>query len=259
MPSRKTPRTTDPAQEPADAPRVLRRPVKAPERVSLDIIRDIVAQGLKPGDRLPLETDMLALYGVSRPTLREALRMLEIQGLIVIKTRVGMTVGRASPINLARSLTLYLTLAGVSYQELLDAWRLAEPLLARMAAANPDRERVADLIGPHVDADKPDHDESHDIAAGYGLHAAIGKLAGNRVLSLLLMSVGLMVGEEIMSLARPNRLSPTTAADHAGIAAAIVAGDEDRSSEAMAEHIAHLAEEFRAFWPSLIGGRVQSR
>src|SRR5687767_1624471 len=59
-----------------------RRTVKASERVALEIVRAIVAQGLRTGDRLPLEAEMVEQYGVSRASLREALRLLEVQGLI---------------------------------------------------------------------------------------------------------------------------------------------------------------------------------
>ena len=116
-----------------------RRSSKTSEIVALEIVRDIVAQGLKPGDRLPLEAEMLSQYRVSRSSLREALRLLEVQGLIAIRPGPGSgtVVGRVLPGNLARTLTLYLHMSGATYDQLLDAWTAAEPLLARLAAENP--------------------------------------------------------------------------------------------------------------------------
>src|ERR1700719_833296 len=119
---------------------VARRASKTSEIVALEIVRNIVAQNLKPGDRLPLEAEMLVQYRVSRSSLREALRLLEVQGLIAIRPGPGSgtVVGRVFPANLARTLTLYLHMAGSTYNQLLDAWIATEPVLAKLAALNPD-------------------------------------------------------------------------------------------------------------------------
>lgn len=54
---------------------------KTSETVALSIVHDIAARGLTRGDRLALEADMLSQYRVSRASPREALRILEVQGL----------------------------------------------------------------------------------------------------------------------------------------------------------------------------------
>ena len=118
------------------------RPVwKTSEVVAFAVARDIVEHGLQFGDRLPLEAQMLEQYGVSRESLREALRLLEAQGIVSLRRGPGggPVVGRASSMNLARTMTLYFQLAGATYEELLGAWRMLEPLAAELAARNPDR------------------------------------------------------------------------------------------------------------------------
>ena len=64
-----------------------------------------MAQGLGSGDRLPLEAAMVEQYGVSRASLREALRLLEVQGLIRLKPGPGggPVVGAVEAANLART------------------------------------------------------------------------------------------------------------------------------------------------------------
>ncbi len=81
------------------------RPLKTSERVARDIVHDIAVQRLQPGDALPAEADMIGQYGVSRESLREALRLLEVQGLIAIRRGPGggPTVGTVDPANLAGS------------------------------------------------------------------------------------------------------------------------------------------------------------
>ena len=61
------------------------RPPKAAMLVAQRIVRDIVPGGLRPGDVLPPERAMLATYETGRGTLREALRLLEFQGVITLK------------------------------------------------------------------------------------------------------------------------------------------------------------------------------
>jgi DNA-binding FadR family transcriptional regulator len=129
-----------------------RRSLKTSEIVALDIVRDIVGRALKPGDRLPLEAEMLVQYGVSRSSLREALRLLETQGLIKIRPGpgAGTVVAEPSPRNLGRTMTLYFHLANVSYDELLRTWVLTEPLLAELAAGHPDKARRVALMSPYL-------------------------------------------------------------------------------------------------------------
>src|ERR1700736_3250251 len=65
------------------------RRLKTSESVARDIVHDIVSGGLRTGDRLAPEAVMLEQYGVSRESLREGLRLLEVEGLITIRRRPG--------------------------------------------------------------------------------------------------------------------------------------------------------------------------
>src|SRR5689334_15450309 len=158
-----------------------RRTLKTSEVVALEIVRDIVRQNLQPGDRLPLEADMLVQYRVSRSSLREALRLLEVQGLITIRPGpgAGTVVGRVLPGNLARTLTLHLHMLGATYDQLLEAWVESEPVLARLAALNPDRERVKQALAPFLE-----EDHAWAVKEGLIFHDIMAELANNPVLSL---------------------------------------------------------------------------
>src|SRR6185369_2058340 len=160
-----------------------RRTLKTSEVVALEIVRDIVRQDMQPGDRLPLEAEMLVQYRVSRSSLREALRLLEVQGLIGIRPGpgAGTVVGRVLPGNLSRTLTLHLHMLGANYDELLEAWVESEPLLARLAALNPDREKVRASLSPFLD-----EDHAWAVREGLQFHDIVAELADNRVLSLAL-------------------------------------------------------------------------
>ena len=136
------------------------RTVKASERVAQDIVRDIVRRGLGTGDRLPLEAAMVEEYGVSRTSLREALRLLEVQGLISLKPGPGggPVVGTVEPSHLARTASLYFHLSAATYGDVMATQVLMESTCARTAALQPGPRRADGAVaraGPsrrHADA-----------------------------------------------------------------------------------------------------------
>ena len=105
----------------------------------MQIVKDIVDRGLVEGDRLPLEAAMVRQYRVSRASLREALRLLEVQGLISLRPGRGggPAVGAAEPEHLARTATLFFHLDGTSYEELFLAHLELECEVSAMAADQP--------------------------------------------------------------------------------------------------------------------------
>jgi GntR family transcriptional repressor for pyruvate dehydrogenase complex len=253
---RRTSEATEPATRAPVTYELTRRTLKTSEVVALEIVRDIVAADLKPGDRLPLEAEMLVQYRVSRSSLREALRLLEVQGLIAIRPGpgAGTVVGRVLPGNLSRTLTLHLHMLGANYDELLEAWVESEPVMARLAALNPDREKVREALSPFLD-------ESHAWAVREGLrfHDIVADLANNQVLALSLRSIGFIVTEQVLTSAERGDLEDHIVHHHRRLAEAIIAGDGDLAANIMREHIRQEVEEFKAYWPLKIGEKIQWR
>jgi DNA-binding FadR family transcriptional regulator len=233
-----------------------RRTLKTSEVVALEIVRDIVRNKMQPGDRLPLEAEMLVQYRVSRSSLREALRLLEVQGLIGIRPGpgAGTVVGRVLPGNLSRTLTLHLHMLGANYDDLLEAWVETEPVLARLAALNPDREKVRTSLAPFLE-----EDHAWAIREGLRFHDIVAELANNEVLALTLRAVGFIVTEQVLTSTERGALEDHIVHDHRRLAEAIIAGDAERAATIMREHIRHEVEEFKAFWPLKVGETVQWR
>jgi GntR family transcriptional regulator, transcriptional repressor for pyruvate dehydrogenase complex len=226
----------------------LTRALKTSETVARDIVHDIVEQGLTTGDRLPSEAAMLEQYGVSRESLREGLRLLEVHGLITIRRGPGggPSVGHVDAANLGRVSTLFYHLAGGTYAELFDAWLVTEPILAELAARNDDREAVRQAMAPFtnlpgngLDADKFDFVGSH-----VEFHAVVAKLADNRVLELMLESPGQIVTHHVVANADPRDLKDEIDHDHAEIARAIAAGHSNRARALMEDHIRSMVEHY---------------
>jgi GntR family transcriptional repressor for pyruvate dehydrogenase complex len=227
----------------------LNRALKTSETVARDIVHDIVSRGLNGGDRLPPEAAMLEEYGVSRESLREGLRLLEVQGLITIRRGPGggPSVGHVDPANLGRVSTLFYHLAGGTYAELFDAWLITEPILAELAARNDDRDAVRRAMAPFVeepaedlDGNKVDFVESH-----VKFHAVVAKLANNRVLELMLETTGQIVTHHVVLNADPRQLKDEIDHDHADIARAISAGHAKRARTLMEDHIRAMIEHYR--------------
>ena len=195
----------------------LTRTPKTSEITARVIAADIIRTGRQPGDPLPSEATMLDQYDVSRESLREALRLLEVQGLIAMRRGPGggPTVCTVDPANLGRVSTLYYHLAGATYRELWEAWILAESILAERAAANPDATARAAAMAPYLDvrAASPAESESlvHDHIA---FHASVASLARNRVLEIALQTMGQIVSHHFVTNDDPRQLRSMIQDDH---------------------------------------------
>src|SRR4051795_6158682 len=132
-------------------PRFTPASVDASHQIALEIRRFLEREGLQPGDRIGTEQELAAEFGVSRPTLREALRLLASSHLIrVDRGRAGgifvaRTPNEGMSRNVSESIAAMLATKTVSMQQLLDARMFLEVPLAGLAARNADAEVVAKL------------------------------------------------------------------------------------------------------------------
>ena len=111
-------------------------------------LRSRIAEGtLKDGDRLPATADLVASFGVSRPTMREALRILEMEGLLDLRTgsRTGARVCEPTTHMAAQLAGIVLESMQTALRDVWDAKMLIEPAVMELVAARIDREALADL------------------------------------------------------------------------------------------------------------------
>jgi DNA-binding FadR family transcriptional regulator len=127
------------------ADRIRRR--KTSDDIALAIVRYIKNQGLEEGAMLPHEARMAEILGVGRTTLREALRVLETQGVLTIKAgpRGGPVVRAPRPDDLKSSMTLLLQFHEASFETLMHARLVIEPAVAAAAAKRITKARLAEL------------------------------------------------------------------------------------------------------------------
>lgn len=162
-------------------------PVRAYEGVVDQVELAIFGGRLNPGDRLPSERDMMAQFGVSRATVREALRVLESRGLI--RSRHGDPTGGAeiqssSPRALGTAVRSFARLGQLSIAELVQFRMVAEGSAIRLAAVLHDDAQLASM--------RRAHEEMVDVAEGsydafsradVAFHLCVAHASGNKLLS----------------------------------------------------------------------------
>jgi len=200
---------------------------------------DIIAGRYAEGVRLPGDAELTAMFGVSRPVLRESVKTLVAKGLLTTKARVGTVVRERAAWNMfdADVLAWHLD-AGIDRRFLNDLAeiRLAvEPRAAALAAKRRSEEDIAELQRS-MDRMRQEPSESADFAdADLAVHLAVARASGNP----FMRSVGHVIEAALraafmLSAPAGSEDRETALAWHQKIADSIAAGDADAAAEAMA-------------------------
>lgn len=235
-----------------------RRPVKLAELIAREIVQDISRSGMAPGERLPSEAVMAQSRGVSRGTLREALRILEAHGLITVKSGPGggPELAQLDDKDFARMATLHFHAAGVTYRQLLEARTVLEPRMAELAATNRTAEQMTTLrenLKVHAQAQTVEE----LVTCAHAFHSIVADMAGNDNKALSLMTSSLHGIFDIYELAgRGLDVMGETVTVHEKIADAIEQRHSAKAMRLMEEHMQHSAETFAHEHPTVIDSTV---
>ena len=223
----------------------MERSEKVPELVARRILVAIVQQHLQVGDRLPAEAEMLAQYGVGRASLREALRILETNGIIRIKPgpKGGPVVTEPSASDFGRTTMLYLHRGGAVFGELIEARCIIEPLMARMAAERL-TEQGATRIRDAQAAGWAALEESPRAwsAASQEFHSVIAGATGNRVLDLFAGGMVAIERQRVAPLFTDLDQRRKILRVHDQIADAVLKGDGAKSEDLTSRHMQALVK-----------------
>jgi len=230
------------------------RPQKTAMLLARRIVGEITSRGLEPGAALLSEKDMLEEYGVARGTLREALRFLEIQGVISIKTGPGGGPIVATPSSrpLASTIALLLQLHHAPFRTVLEARVVLEPPLAAKAA-----ERISDaqLVELH-DSVQRMRDNVADLEfflhENTRFHEIIADAADNEVFALTISSLYWITDATPLGVDYPQKVRESVCREHQRIYQAIRARDTDRAATAMAVHIGDFATYLERYYPKIM-------
>jgi DNA-binding FadR family transcriptional regulator len=211
-----------------------------------ELLRGQILSGeLAPGQRLPTEPELSELHGVSRSTVREALRVLSSQNLV--ETARGVTGGtfvavpKAGDISdyLAQSLGMLTVHDQVGVDALLEVRDLLEVPAAGLAADRADAEILAEMRATLVDPVSTGLDEIQD--ANHRFHALLVRAAGNPLLDAVATPVfGVLVSRGVREPVVDAPYWQAVVDEHRAILTAIESGDRDEAERLMADHLGHL-------------------
>jgi GntR family transcriptional regulator, transcriptional repressor for pyruvate dehydrogenase complex len=208
---------------------------------AIERIRDFVASGeWGPGTRLPREADLAKQLGVSRNSLREAVRALSLTRVLEVRQGDGTYVSSLEPGELLEpTLSATHLLRGRTVLELFEVRRMLEPEAAAMAARRADADVIADLR-TELDRMLAAGDRADDLVeADAAFHDVIARAPGNGVLRALLRSLSTSTVRARLWHGIADRGALDLAREeHMRIFEAIAAGDPDLARAATLLHIA---------------------
>jgi GntR family transcriptional regulator, transcriptional repressor for pyruvate dehydrogenase complex len=217
----------------------------ATEHVAAEIQHHIQREALGPGDFLGREDDLAAAFGVSRPTLREALKLLSSGNLIRASRGPGggIFVARTADRGMSRSVSdaiaMMLETGAVSLEELLEARLLLEVPLAGLAARRSDNATVKRLREA-LRAARSSPDDAALAAIDADIHRTIAAAAGNRVIRALTDWTFEVAQPSAVRATRPEVVRSAVIEQHEALLAAVDGGDAPSAERAMRNHLLYL-------------------
>ncbi|HEU0200863.1 MAG TPA: FCD domain-containing protein [Burkholderiaceae bacterium] len=210
-----------------DHPRALRGAAseslqKRPQRLALRLARETALRGWPIGEPLGAEAELIERHGVSRAVFREAVRLLELHGVVYTQRGRGggLRVGQPDPAYAVASAVRYLRRVGLEANAYLDVRRALQLGAAQLAAQRATADGLARL---------------ETAATVEDFHHRLCELTGNRALALL-TRIAFAVPARSEPAAQA-RLQPPTAGQLPSLLAALRAGDAARARRYMLEHI----------------------
>lgn len=235
-----------------------RVPSKVGDFVARELANAIVRDSVAPGSILPSDSELAQRYGVGRASVREALRILESLGVLRLKTGPGggpivtATDGRT----FARVATLFFQLQGATVEDVLQARIALEPIISRLAAANPDqskRELLSQVV-EQLEAGAKHDLPSAQVSHGLDFHHVLASLSANPVLELHSEALNEVI--RLISPFEPRYDYDKVRSEHLQIADAVARGDLEAAAEADRRHMVAVRDFLVQTQPELLTRRI---
>jgi GntR family transcriptional repressor for pyruvate dehydrogenase complex len=207
-------------------------------------IKTLILEGrLRPGDRLPSERELVTRLAVSRTSVREALRSLEIRGLLHVRPGEGAFV-REVPVEAVIDPLASSLVNRRSLMELLEVRQILEPEIAALAAQRAQAPDVQEM--EHILAEIEDRlaGRRYDSAVKsiISFHRAITRCTGNHLMQRLMDTIGGLLSQSMRETLRVRGRPARSLEGHRQILEAIRAHDAGAAKAAMMAHIKGVAD-----------------
>lgn len=216
-------------------------PKSKSEYVAQRLLDKIVTANLAPGSSLGTEAELLQQFDVSRPTLRESLRILEAQGVLDLRPgpRGGIIVAMPGTDILAHGLSVHLRMHDVPFIAVLKAREVIEPALAAEAAENGTGEEFS-LMQASIDRMKETDDPDEFVKETRTFHSLVAQASRNLVMTIFSSTVSQIAAGEVYDVQYTIENRKRFVAAHQDILDACRKRDAATAAARMKQHIREL-------------------
>lgn len=237
------------------------RQARASGEIVSQIERAIFSAQLSPGDRLQSERELAEEFGVSRITVRDALRVLEARGLIRVKVGAsgGAFVTESNVDNVAESISTLILLRRMTLSELAEARTVVEAATAELAAQRWGAEQLGRLEETVERGRKVVREGAPHTEASMDFHVALAEAARNELLSATVRAYRDLLMQTVHDM-RDVKSARTTQKAHEEIIEAVRRRDAEGSRRLMLAHLEDFEKRLRR-WLQASGeaGRARTK
>ncbi len=203
-----------------------------------DAIKGLILSGeLQPGDSLPPERELATMLGISRPSLREAIRVLSALNVVEPRHGGGTFVTSLQPRELAQPINFLLQVDRMAFRHLLEVRQVLEVGAARLAAPRITDAQLAALRDLTEQAGRALGRPGQFLEFDFDIHTAIIEATGNPIYLSLYQSIADLSLEGRKRTARSAATRRAAHLGHLAIVAALSTRDGDAAAAAMRDHL----------------------
>jgi len=230
-------------------------------QVAQELLSRIADSKLEPGETFATEALLLQQFDVSRPTLREGIRILESQGVLEQRPGPGggLVLRRPSLDLLAHSLSVYLRFNDVPFVTVLEAREVIEPALAAEAAEEGTDDDFREMEESIERMKVLGEDQTVFINENREFHSIVARASGNKLLETFWGTISLLAHGEHHGMRYTMGNRQHVIAAHQRILDACRQRNARAAAKAMAEHVGELEHLVRDRYQHLLGQRMSVR
>ena len=219
---------------------------RAFEEISFEIKKLVFKGVLKPGDKLPSETELARQFNVGRHTIREALRILELSGFITIqKGSSGGPVIQDTILNtISNSFIDSFFMKKITTDELAVARLEAEKMMLGYVIRNADEEDIKSLQNNIIQAKRHMEANIQPFRDNIEFHMLLAKASKNQVFVIIVESIMAIIADFFSRVVPSFEVSKKVTIKHEEILDAIIRKDHDRATALLEEDILEVGQRF---------------
>jgi GntR family transcriptional repressor for pyruvate dehydrogenase complex len=214
-------------------------------KIANRLITLIKQKQLRPGDRLPPERELAKMMKVSRPSLREALRALQMMNIIENRQGSGNYVTSLEPAELVEHLDIVFTLDESTYHDLFQARKILETGIVQLAAIFATDDEIEVMEKSIIKAAESIDNAGIFIEMDMELHDLILRASKNKILPILMNTINKLGMMSRRKTAEDISIRKLTVEDHRNLVDAIKTHNPEKAKQAMQTHLQNVESKMK--------------